>query len=117
MDDLNARVVSVHASEPQVEHRSVGFDTNVLQQVGDLLELVSEGVPIKWVAGVTSGTHHQPRLMCNCDAHLVAELVRFGALTLTDTRNFWRMQCKHFVPAFITALLKPHACYQVQQRL
>jgi hypothetical protein len=26
VDDLNAWVVSIHTSEPKVDHRSVGFD-------------------------------------------------------------------------------------------
>lgn len=51
MDDLHARIGGVHAPSAQVNDGLIGLDSQVLPQIGRLLQLLGQGVAVERVAG------------------------------------------------------------------
>ena len=63
VDDLDAGVVGIHTSEAQVHDGLIGAAPQVLQQVGRLLQLRAQDVPVVGGAGEASCSHHQALLV------------------------------------------------------
>ena len=107
MDDLDAGVVGVHTSEPQVHDDLRRTASQVLQQVGRLLELRGEDVAVVRIAREAPGAHHQPRLVRDRQADLDAEFVGLACLALADALDFRRVQRVELV--LVVALLRADA--------
>ena len=84
VDDLNARVVGVHPPVAQVDDDLLGRTPLVLQQVGGLLQLRAQHVPVVRVTREAAGTDHQSLLVRDHQADLDAELVGVACLALGD---------------------------------
>lgn len=92
VEDLNARVVRVHASESQVHNHLLGPGGRVFGQDRHLLQLLCQRVAVVGVAGEAARPHHQALLVHDRHADLHAELVGFAGLAFADALHFGSVQ-------------------------
>ena len=120
VDDLNARVVRIHAPEAQVYDHLLGLGPSVLGQDGGLLQLLVQRVAVVWVAREAARSHHQALFVRDSDTDLHAELVRFPGLAFADAFHLGGVQGIQLVlvlgPLAADALSALHQRLQVCQR-
>ena len=79
VNNLQARIGRVHflAAKAQIDHRLPGANdhtpTQVLHQVGALLDLRGQGMPVIRVASKAASAHHQTLLVGHRDADFDTE--------------------------------------------